>query len=403
MNQNSEQIRPDLSLDIAKDQVLTPKQQQDTIMRCLGEEHCQIKEIAGHRILTYTNGEKNYILLHRAVSYLGNPHPIFKKRVQLPHWYKEFCEDITKNELPYDVRFIGVYHYMGAIVFVDFLKDTYLKNIVHNSSAHIYINDLYQALTCGIFHKEDMLGNHIYAIRCNKLANYLCGKETGQSILFALFEKFNQGFTFGQWLNVLPTVKEMEQANWPEWKQTEWPGWYLEYKFNKFTIDNGTSPHIVYTGLSNKSKQNCVFDFDIWFKNAQFYGDLKASDITAKKAPGNDQTTFIECINRFGKFWYVIYEHETKKDSEATNYQEVRAYNRYMKKNDELSYKQRLKTDVKFMKMTILELNRINFREALSEFNQGHQPDGSARNPKFMIKKKDIDRFVVFRYNYPTK
>ena len=104
----------------------------------------------------------------------------------------------------------------------------------------------------------------------------------------------------------------------------------------------------------------------------------------------------------FGRFWYVIYEHETKKDSEDKGYKEVRAYNRYMKK-DELSYAKRLKTGVKYMKMTILELNRINFREVLSEFNQGHQADGSARNPKFMIKKKDIDQFAVFRYNYNSK
>lgn len=101
----------------------------------------------------------------------------------------------------------------------------------------------------------------------------------------------------------------------------------------------------------------------------------------------------------FGRFWYVIYEHETKKDCEATSFKDVRAYNRYMKK-DELSYAKRLKTGVKFTKMTILELNRFNFHEALSEFNQGHQPNGTARNPKFMIKKKDIDNFVIFRYNY---
>lgn len=50
--------------------------------------------------------------------------------------------------------------------------------------------------------------------------------------------------------------------------------------------------------------------------------------------------------------------------------------------------------------MTILELNRINYHEILTEFNQGHQPNGAKRNPKFMINKKDLDRFVVFRYNY---
>ena len=33
MNSPSEQIRPDLSLEIAMDQVLTPKQQQNAMMR----------------------------------------------------------------------------------------------------------------------------------------------------------------------------------------------------------------------------------------------------------------------------------------------------------------------------------------------------------------------------------
>ncbi|MDY6394420.1 MAG: hypothetical protein SPL07_06315, partial [Bacteroidales bacterium] len=196
-NIDSEQIRPDLSLDVAQDQVLSPKQQQEAMVSFLGEKHCKMQEIAGKRVFTYSANGKTYILLHRAVSYLGNPHPIFKKRVQLPHWYKEYCEDITKRCLNYDVRFIGVYNYKGVIIFVDFLKDTYLRKIVNNSSAHVYINDLFQALTNGVFHKEDMYGNHIYAIRGNKFASYLCGKETGQSILFSLFEQFNQGFTFG--------------------------------------------------------------------------------------------------------------------------------------------------------------------------------------------------------------
>lgn len=400
MNQASEQIRPDLSLDIARDQVLSQSQQEKALMCSLGKENCKVEVIAGHRVFVYTNTAKKIILLHRAVSYLGNPHPIFKKRVQLPHWYKEFCECIKKNKLKYDVRFIGIYHYKGLVVFIDFLKDTYLKKIVHNSSAHIYINDLFQALTNGVFHKEDMLGNHIYSIRGNKLASYLDGMELGQNLLLSLFEKFNGGFTFGQWLKVLPAIKEMRQAGWSEWRQTEWPGWYLEYKFSKFTIDNQTAPHIVYTGQSNKAKKKGVFDFDIWFQHCQFYGDLKSSTITSNAAPGNDQTAFIECINMFGKFWYIVYEHETTKDSSENDYKNVRAYNRYMKKKEELSYANRLKTGVKFVRMTILELNRINYREALAEFNQGHQPDGAKRNPKFMIKKKDIDRFVIFRYNY---
>ena len=115
-------------------------------------------------------------------------------------------------------------------------------------------------------------------------------------------------------------------------------------------------------------------------------------------------------VNLYDKFWYVIYEHDTQKDNENNNYADVRKYNAYLRKTDkkfkdkdDLSYAKKLKTKVKFVKMTILELNRINYSEALTVFNQGHQPDGSARNPKFMIKKKDMDKYSVFRYTYSSK
>ena len=54
------------------------------------------------------------------------------------------------------------------------------------------------------------------------------------------------------------------------------------------------------------------------------------------------------------------------------------------------------------MRMTIVELNKANFRDALKTFNQGKQPDGSARAPKFNINKKTLenDNYVVFRYSY---
>jgi hypothetical protein len=55
-----------------------------------------------------------------------------------------------------------------------------------------------------------------------------------------------------------------------------------------------------------------------------------------------------------------------------------------------------MKNSVKFIKMHIIELNRINFREVLAEFNQGVQPSGEKRKPKFKISKNNIDNFIVF-------
>ena len=409
MNLNSEQIRPDLSLEVRPDQTLSPKQQQEKMKEFLGTEHCSMETILGKRVFVYRTEGKQFILLNRAVSYLGGngQHPIFKKRVQLPEWFKDFCLEVARQGLSYDVRFIGVYHYEGAVVFVDFIKDTYLKKKVHNSSAHIYINDIYQAMKKGVFHKEDMFGNHIYAVRCNQFSNYLLGRNNGNDELYDLFRKFNEEFIFGQWIYSVDKIKEMHDNEWSQWQQAEWAGWFLEYRLNAFTIEKNITHLMRYVGTSNKGKkEEGKFDFDIWFDRDTFYGDLKASDITHKEALGNDQESFVDCINRYGQFWFVIYEHETLKDSVDTQYRATIERNQYIRSivpnysKDDMSYASKMKNSVRFVRMSILELNRITFREVLSVFNQGHQPDGSARKPKFLIKKKDMDKYVVYRYNY---
>ena len=404
-NQPSEQIRSDFGLEIADDQVLSPKKQRDALTYYLGEEQCSIETIFEKKVFVYQQNGKKYILLHKAISYLGNPHPIFKKRIQMPSWWQEFCNEAKNTHLDYDIRFVGVYHFQKNVIFVDFTKETYLQHGLHNSSAHVYTNDLYQAVRNGVFHREDQFGNHIYSVRAKDFADYLCGTKTGDNELFELFAKFNNGFSFGQWLYAIDKIKEMHGDNWRQWQQPEWAGFFLEYKFNKFTIENDTLSLMKYVGSNNKGHKKGVFDFDIWFDRDQFYGDLKASDIKKTSTPGNDQETFVECINKHDRFWYVIYEHETIKDNEK-NYQATIERNQYIRsvvpnyEKDDMSYHERMKNSVRFMRMTILELNNVTFRDVLSDFNQGKQPDGKSRQKKFLIRKKDMDKYVVYRYTY---
>lgn len=404
-NVPSEQINPELSLEVEMDQVLSPAQQIKAISYFLGEDNCSIQKICGRKVLVFENAGRKFILLHKAITYLGNPHPIFKKRVQLPTWMREFCSEIKRQELDYDVRLIGVYHYKNGVVFADFDKETYLTRKMHNSSAHIYINDIYQAYKQGIFQKVDQFGNRIYAIHSQKFKDYLMGKIETKNQLLKLFEQFNCGYTFGEWLYALDAIKEMYGNQWEHWQQAEWAGWFLEYKFNKFTTENHTTNLMRYVGTANKAKKEGVFDFDIFFPKDDFYGDLKASDIEHKDCPGNDQNAFVECINMYDKFWYVIYEHYTRKDCDF-NHKATIARNQFIRsvkpdyEKDDMSYYERMKHSVKFVKMSILELNRINFRSVLSDFNQGKQPDGKARAKKFAIKKRDMDQYVIYRYNY---
>lgn len=412
MNVDSEQITLDKSLIIAQDQPLSEKQLQTCLINTLGKDKCRIIAIPKRKwVLEYKNDGIIYHLLVRTCTYLGNPHPIFKKRVQLPLWFNEYTNAINKKNPDIDVRYLGVYHYGDQhhgdnVIFVDFKKDTYLTKKGNNSSAHIYTNELFQAMTYGVFNKEDFFGNHISAIRRDKLSDYFKNKTTETNTLFDLFRKFNCGFTFGQWLKALDVIKEMHKNEWHQWRQAEWAGWFLEYKFNKFTIENNVTNQMRYVGSSLKREND--LDFDIRFDEEDFYGDLKASDINKKQTPANDQKNLIECIYKFDKFWYVVYEHETLKDSEETGYEATIGRNQYIRSvdpsydKDEMSYHSRMKNSVKFVKMSIIELNRVNFRGALSDFNQGHQPDGKARNPKFNINKKVLenDNFVVFRFVY---
>ena len=171
--------------------------------------------------------------------------------------------------------------------------------------------------------------------------------------------------------------------------------------------NNNLQDKVLYIGSSHKKAGE--LDFDLWFNSDKFYGDLKASDIEKKEAPGNDQTNFLECINKYDRFWYVIYEHNTIKDSEDNNYEATRFRTNYIKNQnewpankewDELSYYKRMKNSVQFIRMYIIELNRINYRIALNDFNQGKQPSGDSRKPKFKITKNNIDNFVIFKENF---
>ncbi len=408
-NIESEQLRSDLSLELGYDQPLSMSQMIKTVENILGKENCEVEKINNKKVLRYSHGGKVEIILLAAVTYMGGngQHPIFKKRLQLKAWYKDIVTHFA-GDPKYNVRFIGVYQYKNNVIFVEAVKDSYIKKKMNSSAAHIYMNDLFQAMKEGVFCREDKNKNTIVAIKCIKFKEYLDGAlKPANDDLFAIFQKFNAGFKFATWLKASTAIPEMHRAGWNKWKETEWPGWFLEYKFDSFLKENSLEKKIKYVGSSHKKEGE--LDFDLWFDSDNFYGDLKASDADKKEAPGNDQDNFLECINRYDKFWYVVYEHNTIKDSEKGNYEATRFRTNYIKNNnewpadkkwDELSYHSRMKNSVQFTRMYIIELNRVNYRAALADFNQGKQPNGEKRKPKFKINKNNIENFLVFEQDY---
>ena len=121
MNQKSEQLTAAYNIVVDDDMPLSPSKLRDTVIRCLGT-NCTLETLYGKKVLVYkcTTGKK--VLLCKNITYLGNPHPIFKKRIQIPSDWIELTLKLERDG--YDVRFVGVYHYDGFVVFADFLKDT---------------------------------------------------------------------------------------------------------------------------------------------------------------------------------------------------------------------------------------------------------------------------------------
>ena len=412
MNLKSQQLRSDLSLEIDFDQSLTSNQIKEKIIEILGKEKCFEEIIANRKVLIYIN---NYgikqVLLFANISYLGGDgvHPIFKKRMQLKTYFKSIALELI-NKADYFVRFLGVYHYKGNIVFVDFIKDTYLTKKMHNSAAHVYVNDLYQGMKNGIFKKIDRNNNVLYVIKYTKLKDYLNNNnkvENKITKIFDLFTRFNYGFPFGQWLEAVKCVEEMKNKSWTQWAQSEWAGWFLEYRFYRFTKDKNSDSYCKYI----RQKRHSDLDFDLWFDEVCFYGDLKSESLSSSAILGNDKESVLEAINTYDKFWYIVYEHDTIKDRDM-NYRASEYINQLKfdsgkwpkgKPYNPHSYGDKLKHSVKYLKMYIIEVNRINYGEVLSDFNQGKQPNGDLRKQKVSISKKILDNFIIYKYNYKER
>ena len=160
-----------------------------------------------------------------------------------------------------------------------------------------------------------------------------------------------------------------------------------------------------------KVKKKGEYDYDLGIlgrHGLELYGDLKASSIKTSESPGNDAADIKRCIQEFGRFWYVIYEHETIRAKEVGDTPTI-AWNEWKLEQGKaklpfnpLSYRTRFKASVRFVRMLVLEVNEANFQLVLGDFAQGKQPNGGARAMKVKIKKKDIENFIICRSEIDT-
>lgn len=340
------------------------------------------------------------VILAAQVTHLGQPWPEFKKRIQIPPSWVDVYRGALADGL--NPRFVGIYHYGGVTIFIDFDPHTYVKRKANNSAAHVATNDLFQAQTQGVFSRTDRNGNRLTSVRSDLVAEYLSGKVRDENPYLDIFEGFNAEFLTGARLAAMDAVAEMHAFEWPDAFQAEWAGFFLEYRADEF-LRRARPDRLV---EFQKDKRRGELDYDLVFKEppaVAFFGDLKASSAASHEAPGNDAADLKRCIEQYGRFWYVIYEHETWHSRDEGNRPviEWNEWRRSMghtqrKAYDPLSYSSKFKSAVRFVGMKILEVNEANSHVVLRDFNQGHQPSGEDRAVKVMIAKRNIDNFLIY-------
>lgn len=332
--------------------------------------------------------DKTYCIYYKNITYLGTPHPLLKKRIQIGDNFKNlYIENKQKNIITF---LLGVYSYEGINIFVDFDISNYCVGKSHNSSAHVYINDLKNTLRYGVFQKKDARKNIITGFMKGNVPKYLKSKIEGDFDLRLDFVKYFDDFfekINKTWYGI-DCYKEMGDSNFPNKYQPEWPGFYFEYKFSKYICLNKIKNHIQYS--QNKKKDD--IDLDLYFPQISCYSDLKCHSNDSKGIPGNDLPT-IQKVLKFSSVYYIVCNHNTKRDKDCNN--EVTIYwNRCLNKTKLLSYSNKMKNTVFLTSYRILEINRYNMKY-LDVFNQGHNSNGKPRVPKIQIKDKNINNFLI--------
>lgn len=331
---------------------------------------------------------KKYCLFFKNVSYLGNPHPLFKKRIQIP---SNFLDVYNKNKTKGIYTFlIGVYKYKNTLLFCDFDTSKYIKNRLHNSSAHVYTIDLLNGYRNGIFKKKDKRNNVITVFNSSNINEFLklkfgnddsCGVEVFDTLddFFASMCK--------QWFGI-ECYHEMIENKFTNKYQPEWPGFYLEFKLQQYLNEHHKTNIIKYS--QNKKKND--IDLDLFFPKMGIYGDLKAHSSTSTAIQGNDYETIMNIIEN-QSIYYIVCNHDTVKDSKE-NYVVTEFWNKIQHKDNLHSYGEKMKYSVKLNSYFILEINKYN-KKYLNVFNQGKNSNGKPREPKIMINEKNLNNFLV--------
>ena len=419
------------------------------------------KATADPRVLVGNHKGHKFAIRCKNVTYLGNPHPHFKKRIQISDDLYDFYR--LALSMKAEPILMGIYSFGNNTIFVDFKIDTYIEKKAHNSSAHIYVSDLAAATEEGYFQKIDFFGNTVTAIRPDIVSVYLdeffgveepsaeekmeqkvsepVKAETQQPVLpkgrevnelhiqikdgtsetvvkertgvdesdFSRIASYALAFK----RDIVPKVRTFFDSEEKDWKGIECyqkmivadyrnkyqPEWVGFFLEYEFEkyLKDNKLNYLI---TYAQDKTDGGIDLDLYFPTIESYGDLKAHSEESRGIQGNDWDTIFGIINgqdEKSHVYYIVFEHSTEKDS-LHDYEVTKFWNTAQGKANLMSYSARMKNRVRLKRVYILDINYSN-REYLTKFKQGLNSNGKPREPKIMIEQDNLQHFIVDQMN----
>ena len=395
-----EQVNKSGNIVIDYDQILTTNQIRDLMFELFNPI---IKQ-----------DEKQFVLYDKIailacnVTYLGNPHPLYKKRIQLKQYYLDYLAKNAVNNLK--TLYVGIYSYNKTRLFVVFEPTTYASKKSNNSAAHVYSINLQYAQRVGRFSKIDHFGNNVQIFNTYEFVRYiktlagdqLGGADSYDSVIKIINEKLSSftDYVPSVWYGV-DCYKEMINARDPNARQGEWQGWYFEYLFKKYIEQNRI------TEISwHADRRDGGIDLDLKFNRDWTYGDLKADQIEHDILGNSFETLDTVIKDNDGTVYYICCLYRAEKDSEH-GYKVTRFWNSlrdepYTDENDIRNrYGKRMKFAVEPKRFCVIKLDSITYNILKKNpFAQGLNSDGNERKPKLKVSKDMITALSVYSKDF---
>lgn len=332
------------------------------------------------------------------ITYLGHPHPLYKKRIQLKNYYIDYYNINLTNDIR--TYFIGIYSYENNFLYCVINPENFKNNKFNNSSVHIYTTDLLEARSKGISKRIDKNNNEIIVMSEDRFVKFIDSSSLFKEVVFdEIIEDKVIDYVMKFWSSLydeyygIESIQEMIDNNFENAYQSEWFGFYFEYLFQKFLSKNKTDVIKIYG-----DKQKGGIDLDLKINNADnYYADLKTHS-NEYDILGNDYETVRSVVDTDGTILYISVSYSPEYDKEYGG-EVTKFWNAELNKRDNKnkkidSYLNKMKYSVKLDSLEVLKINKDNFKY-LDIFNQGKNSDGNSRKTKIKINKKKLDIFTI--------